>query len=225
MSHQIRVSILDDHQSIVDGYLFRLNPLPDINVVATASYAEELFPMLARHPTDVLILDVIVPVSQDNRNPYPILRDIPRLFEVYPDLAILVVSAHASRTFVRKVLQAGVNGYLLKEDQPLVQNLGEVIRSIAQGAVCLSQAVQDELRKSYPEEIELTSRQTEIFSLLIADPDLTAKEVAFKLHIAPSTTRNLMSDAYLRLDVQNRRAALAKVQELGLVTHPPPPEL
>jgi two-component system nitrate/nitrite response regulator NarL len=221
MSQYIRVSILDDHQSIVDGYQFRLNPLPDIDVVATASYAVSLFPMLAEHPTDVLILDVIVPVSPDNHNPYPILHDIPRLFEAYPDLAILVVSAHSSRTFVRKVLQAGVNGYILKEDSSQIQNLGQVIRDIAQGNICLSQAVKDELQKSYPSEIKLTSRQTQIFSLLIAEPDLTAKEVAFKLHIAPSTTRNLMSDAYFRLGVNNRRAALAKVQKMGLVTHPP----
>lgn len=225
MSQQIHVSILDDHQSIVDGYLFRLNSLPGINVVGTASYAEELFPMLAKHPTDVLILDVWVLISPDNRNPYPIMHDIPLLFELYPDLAILIISAYASRTFVRKVLQAGVNGYLLKEDQKSVQNLEEVIRAILKGTIYLSQVIQDDLQKSYPEEIDLTLRQAEIFSLLLADPDLTAKEVALRLNVAPSTIRNLLSDAYLRLGVRTRRAALAKVQELGLVTHPPPPRL
>lgn len=224
MSQQIRVSILDDHQSIIDGYLFRLNPLPDINVVATASYAEELFSMLATHPTDVLILDARVRISPDNDNTYPILYNIPHLFETYPELAILVISAYAPRTFVRKVLQTGINGYILKDDQVLVQNLGEVIRSVVQGSVCFSKSVQDGLQKSYPQEIDLTPRQTEVFSLLIAQPDLTTKEVATRLNIAPSTIRNLLSDAYLRLGVRNRSAALIQVQEMGLVTPPPPPE-
>lgn len=225
MSRQLRVSILDDHQSIVDGYLFRLNPLPDIKIVATASHAEELFPMLANHPTDVLILDVRVPISPDNHNSYPILYDIPQLFEAHPELVILVISAYAPRTFVRKILQAGINGYILKDDQKLVQNLGSVIRSAVQGHVCLSQSIQEELQKSYSQEIDLTSRQIEIFSLLISHPNITTKDVAKRLHIASSTARNLLSDAYLRLGVRNRGAALIKVQEMGLVTHPPPSKL
>lgn len=225
MSRQIRVSILDDHQSIVDGYLFRLNLLPDIVVVATASYAEELFSMLEKYPTDVLILDVRVCISPDNDNSYPILYDIPHLFDIYPELVILVISAYASRTFVRKVLQAGVTGYILKEDQELIQNLGEVIRATIQGNVYLSQSIQEELQKTYPQEINLTPRQTEIFSLLISYPNLTTREVAKRLHTAHSTTRNLLSDAYLRLGVRNRGAALIKVQEMGLVTPTLPPEL
>ncbi|MAT96406.1 MAG: hypothetical protein CL608_04615 [Anaerolineaceae bacterium] len=225
MSQKIHVSILDDHQSIVDGYLFRLNPLPDIKIVATTPYAEDIFSMLENHPTDVLILDVRVPISPDNNNSYPILYEIPRIFEAHPELVILVISAYASRTFVRKMLQAGINGYILKDDQKLVQNLGDVIRSAVQGHVCLSQSIQEELQKSYSQEIDLTPRQIDIFSLLISHPNVTTKEVAKRLHIAPSTARNLLSDAYLRLGVRNRGAALIKVQEMGLVTHPPPSEL
>ena len=61
MSPKIRVTILDDHQGIIDGYLYRLNKNPEIEVVATANYGKDIEPLLTHHPTDVLILDVQVP--------------------------------------------------------------------------------------------------------------------------------------------------------------------
>ena len=70
MSDKILLSILDDHQGIVDGYLYRLNGNAQIEVVATMTYGEELEPTLAKSPTDVLLLDINVPTSPDNHNPY-----------------------------------------------------------------------------------------------------------------------------------------------------------
>jgi two-component system nitrate/nitrite response regulator NarL len=68
MSDKIRVTILDDHQSIVDGYLYRLNKKPGIEVVAAIRFGEELEPTLAKYPTDVLLLDFSVPTGPLNQN-------------------------------------------------------------------------------------------------------------------------------------------------------------
>ena len=80
---KIRATILDDHPSIVDGYVYRLSRIPQIEVVATCSFGDELEPSLCEHPTDVLLLDVNVPAGPDNPNPYPILSIIPRLLQQY----------------------------------------------------------------------------------------------------------------------------------------------
>ena len=45
---KVRVAILDDHQSIIDGYVYRLSTNSDVQVVATATYGEDLEPMLKR---------------------------------------------------------------------------------------------------------------------------------------------------------------------------------
>jgi DNA-binding NarL/FixJ family response regulator len=60
MSPQVRVAILDDHQSIIDGYTYRLSVVPEIQIVAMAVYGEDLETMLASHKVDVLLLDVSV---------------------------------------------------------------------------------------------------------------------------------------------------------------------
>jgi DNA-binding NarL/FixJ family response regulator len=66
---KIRVAILDDHPSIIDGYIFRLGKADDIEVVATALFVDELENILKSKKTDVLILDVFVPSSKYNSNP------------------------------------------------------------------------------------------------------------------------------------------------------------
>ena len=48
MSRKIRVTILDDHQSIMDGYLFRLNKIPEIEVAGTIAFCKEVVPTLAK---------------------------------------------------------------------------------------------------------------------------------------------------------------------------------
>jgi len=106
MKDKIQVMIMDDHQGIVDGYLYRLSIVPNIAVVDTLSYGEDLEPALKENPVDVLILDVEVPASPDNPNAYPILHTIPKLLRLYPNLAILVISVHNEPGLVRATMGA-----------------------------------------------------------------------------------------------------------------------
>src|SRR5215211_4034572 len=86
-AEKVRVAILDDHQSIIDGYIFRFSRTPEIEVVAIASYGEELEPLLAKHRVDVLLLDLSVRTSPENPNPFPILHTIPKLLQKYGHLS------------------------------------------------------------------------------------------------------------------------------------------
>lgn len=218
MCQRIRVAILDDHQSIIDGYIFRLSDMPDIEVVATANVGEALERMLAECDVDVLLLDVMVPTSEDNANPYPILHLVPQLLQTYPELVILVMSMHAQRSLIRGVVEAGVSGYILKDDYASIRELGSIVRSVAGGGIHFSQQAHAQLLRGSQEDETLTPRQREALSLAAAYPDLTAAQLAKRLEIAHSTVRNLLSGAYLRLGVRNRNAAVARARSLGLIT-------
>jgi two-component system nitrate/nitrite response regulator NarL len=225
MAEKIRVAILDDHQSIIDGYLYRLVKAPEIEVAATGRYGEELEPMLSRHRIDVLLLDVMAPTAADNDNPYPILYLVPKLLQRYPHLTILIISMHAQRVLIKSMVEAGVSGYILKDDQAVIRELAAVVRSVAQGGICFSRPVHDLLLKDQAAEPVLTARQSEVLSLLAAYPNLTTAEAARQLQVAHSTVRNLLSGAYLRLEVHNRTAAIAKARQQGLLTPLTLPEL
>ena len=218
MSKKFKVAILDDHQSIVDGYKYRLASNPEIEVVATAFFGEELEPLLKEHSVDVLLMDISVPTSKTNSNPYPILYLIPEFLNKYPALSILVISMHDQRTIIQAVLEAGASGYILKDDRAMIESLGSAVQSIAHGGICISRSLANLLMDNSSPSQGLTTRQAEILSLLAAYPELTTADTALQLNIAHSTVRNLLSGAYLRLGVRNRAAAILEARRLGLVT-------
>ena len=210
------MTIMDDHQSIVDGYLFRLGKAPGIEVVATLAYGEELEPALKEEPVDVLVLDVQVPVAPGNPSPYPILHIIPQLLQLYPDLEIIVISMFDDRSLIRAVVEAGASGYILKNDSPVIQQLGKVIIAVANGDVCFSEKILKAFVSKKDEPF--TARQLEALSLCAAFPNSKTAELARKMKIANSTLRNLLSTVYLKLGVQTRAAAIAKARQMGIIT-------
>jgi len=220
MTKKISVTILDDHQSIIDGYLYRLSGQAKIEVVSTITYGEELEPALAKYPTDVLLLDINVPTAPDNLNHYPILYAIPKLLQVYPDLNVLVISMFAERGLIRAVMESGASGYILKDDQTTIRDLGNVVLSIAGGGIYFSQKAHQLLltQKTIPTGQRLSTRQLEALSLCASYPNSSTAELAQKMSVTNSTVRNLLSGAYARLEVQTRAAALAKAKQLGLIT-------
>lgn len=220
MPKKIRVAILDDHQSIIDGYQYRLGQRPEIDVVATGRTSQDLEPMLSAYKPHVLLMDVNVPISPDVLTPFPILNVIPRLLQEYPDLVILVISMHTEWTLINAVLEVGGSGYILKDDRAAIQNLGNIILSVAHGGIYFSQRIKDQLLSHQDTAPLLTTRQLQILSLFAANPELTAAAVAQEMNLSHSTVRNLLSKAYLRLGVHNRAAAISKAQHLHLIPSP-----
>jgi len=216
MKNKIQVIIMDDHQSIVDGYLYRLSKAPEIEVIKTLAFGDDLEPALKEHPVDVLVLDVEVPASPENSNSYPILHTIPKLMQMYPNLAILVISMHNEPGLIRSIVDAGAAGYILKSDSNKIQELGKWIVSLVNGDPCFS----DKILRVFPGRLNepFTLRQLEALSLCAAYPNSKTAELAAKMKIANSTLRNLLSTVYLKLGVQTRAAAISKGRELGIIT-------
>lgn len=219
MSHPFSVGILDDHSITIDGYRARLAQDPDLTVAWTAAYGEDVLERMAEHPVDVLILDVSVPTSLVNPSPYPILDAIPRLLESHEGLTILVISMHAESRLIKNVMRQGASGYILKDDRASLDRLDRVVREVANGDIVLSPLAGQRWReRQEPGERTLTPRQLQVLSLCMAYPDETSQQLAMRIGITPVTLRNLMSSAYLRLNVRSRTAAVAEAQRRSLIT-------
>jgi two-component system, NarL family, nitrate/nitrite response regulator NarL len=216
---RVRVAILEDHQSIIDGYMYRLSTAPEIQVVGAVSYGENLEPLLADHPADVLLMDINVPASPENRNPFPVLHMLSSLHDKYPDLRVLAISVLTQNTLIEALIDAGVSGYIFKHDQASIQQLAKIVLMTASGGVYFSQDAYQKIRgnPAQSKDSPLTLRQMEILSICAAYPDVTTSELATRLGIASSTLRNLLSGAYLRLDVRTRAAAISKARQMGLL--------
>ena len=210
----IKVAILEDHQSIVDGYLYRLSAEPKIQVVATIFFGEELEPTLTQHQVDVLLLDVQVPTSELNSNPYPILHSVSDLMQRHPNINILAISMHTQAVLIQSLVDAGVSGYIYKDDYASIRQLAKIILMVADGGIYFSEAAHRQLhqKRSGMTNPILSPRQIEVLSLCAAYPDDSTDKLAEHLGVAGSTLRNLLSNAYIRLGVHTRAAAIAKIQ-------------
>lgn len=224
MAKRIRVAILDDHQSVVDGYAYRLSGNKNIQLVASANYGSQLDGLVQDENIDVLLLDVSVPMSEDDENPFPLLTILPRLKKGFPDMAILVISMHGERSLVRAALDAGANGYILKDDREATLQLAEAVTLVSTGGIYLSKQLRNLFTEPGPMDVaqNLSKRQLEALSVCAAYPEITTEDLAKQMNIAPSTVRNLLSRAYSRLRVRNRTAAITRARQLGLITPYPP---
>jgi two-component system nitrate/nitrite response regulator NarL len=219
MKEKIKLAILEDHQSIIDGYIYRLKESNEIKIVAIERYGERLEQMLDAQPVDVLIMDINVPTSPDNPNTFPVLHNIQKIIQKYPDLEILVISMLTQQALIRALVAAGISGYIFKDDGNSIRHLAKIIPTIASGGIYFSEEAYQKLRREESSESGslLTARQIEALSLSAAYPDLSTAAIAGKMGVAGSTLRNLLSGAYLRLGVRTRAAAIARLQQMGLI--------
>ena len=219
MSETIRVAILDDHQGVIDGYQYRMLEAPGIEIVTTMHYGEELEATLDENIVDVILLDIQVPTSPGNTNPFPILYLLSTILQKYPLLSAIIISMHAQRSMIHTLMEAGASGYILKEDHAAIRSLPTIIRNIYDGGIYMSQIAYRELMKSRQADYDqpLSPRQREVLSLCAAYPNAKTADLAQRMGVAHSTLRNLLSGTYFKLGVNTRAAAIAEARRSGLI--------
>src|SRR5262245_9306277 len=121
---------------------------------------------------------------------------------------IIILTTFARPGYLRRALEAGAAGYLLK-DAP-AEKLADVIRSVHRGMrVVDPQLAQDAWGESDP----LTDRERQI--LRAAEEGLASADIAEKLHLSEGTVRNYLSEAISKLGVSNRIEATRLARQKG----------
>lgn len=207
----IRVAVVDDHPHVAIALRTLLDEVPDIQLVAESKRGSDVAALMRQTRPDVLLLDLFIEPQFDA------LAAVRRLRADFPDLKICLLSAYLEPLRLRDLLQAGVYGYILKDDD-YVSRIDSIIRDLADGQIYLSpqayQALAQATRAGGKEQV-LTEREVEI--LRLAKRGLPNPQIAQALHISPGTVRNHLSTIYRKLDVHSRHEALHTAQERGLI--------
>lgn len=206
----IRVVLADDHPVVRQGINSILTYDEQIKVVGEASDGFETQKVCQEKSPDILLLDLSMPG--------PKLTDlIQGIREVCKTIKIMVLSAHDDDIYVREVIKAGVEGYLLKEEAPDV--VTKAVHSIYSGSTWFSQPIVEKLVqwqfgvKSDAEEVQLTKREKEILTLLAKGFD--NGKIADNLGLAEQTIRNYVSTIYEKVDVHTRAEAIVWAIDSG----------
>ena len=197
----IRV-LLAEHQSMVLGALSALLRLEsDIEVLGAAADGETAWRQLQSLQPDLLVTDIEMPGLTG-------LELAQRVQRHALPVKVVIVTTFARPGFLRRALDAGVAGYLLK-DAP-AEKLAEALRTVHRGG----RAIDPELAlEAWSEADPLNDRERQV--LRLAGEGLSASDVAARLNLSHGTVRNYLSEAIGKLGVGNRIEAYRLARQKG----------
>ncbi|MBC3918408.1 response regulator transcription factor [Undibacterium sp. CY18W] len=211
----IRVLLADDHALVRSGIHSLLKSMPGIQVVAEAADGAEALLLAGTHKPDLAILDI----AMKGMNGVEAVR---RFRAQQPDIKLLMLSMYSSEEYVMQALNAGANGYLLKDSA--AYELEKAIRQVMQGqryldSILSPQALDEYMRrvldKGTSAEV-LTPRQRQILQL-IAEGDNT-KEIAYRLNVSGKTVETHRAQLMERLDIHDVPGLVRYAIRMGLTT-------
>jgi len=197
----IRVLLAED-QAMVRGALAALLRLePDIDVVGSAADGEEAWRAVQQLKPDILVTDIEMPGVTGIELAQRVQRyELPS--------KVVIVTTFARAGFLRRALDAGVSGYLLK-DAPAEQ-LADALRKVHRGG----RAIDPELAlEAWSEADPLNDRERQV--LRFAGEGMSAGDIAARLNLSQGTVRNYLSEAIGKLGVGNRIEAFRLARQKG----------
>lgn len=218
--------IVDDHKVVRQGLQTFLALDSEIELVGTATNGQEALDRIETYKPDVVLMDLQMPVM-DGFEATRLLR------QRFPQVKILALTSFLQQETISQALNAGANGYLLKDLEG--PDLTKAIKSAATSQVVLSPGVAalffqpsgsvtevprlpPTINNLVPEEVShrFTPREVEVLQLLAEG--LTNKEIAYRLNLSEKTIKVHISIIMAKLNAQSRTQAALYAMRLGL-TH------
>jgi two-component system, NarL family, response regulator DesR len=196
----IRVVLAEDQAMVRGAFAALLALEDDIEVVAAAADGVEAMEAVALHRPDVLLTDVEMP----RLGGIELAARVRASF----DTRVVIVTTFARAGYLRRALDAGVTGYVLK-DSPIDQ-LASALRTVHAGG----RVIDPELAVAvWGSADPLTDRERDVLRLV--GDGLPNSQIADELSLAEGTVRNYLSSAMLKLDARNRTEAFARARDAG----------
>jgi two-component system response regulator DesR len=197
----IRVVLAEDQGMVLGAFASLLDLQADITVVATATNGDDALVAVREHRPDVLVTDIEMP----GRTGLDLAVALNRLGD---PARVLIVTTFARSGYLRRAIDAGVAGYVLK-DAPIGE-LASALRRVHAG----ERVVSPELAVAAWDAADpLTDRERELLRA-VADGDGNAA-IAARLCLAEGTVRNYLSSAMAKLGARNRTEAVRTAEDRG----------
>lgn len=199
---RIKILFADDHAIVRDGLRSLFKSDPGFQIVGEAADGNEAIKLVAKYRPDVAVLDISMP-NVNGIEATGIIK------QRYPETKVLVLTIHENEEYIRELILAGADGYVLKNAEK--KEIFDGVRAVANGSTFFSANVSKALleglvrstRSKVPfqlsNEDKLTKRETEVLRLIAEG--LTSKQIAERLSLSITTVNSHRTKIMKKLNI------------------------
>jgi DNA-binding NarL/FixJ family response regulator len=216
MGKIVRIVLVEDHTILREGLRALLSADPKFEIVGEADDGREAVRQVEKLIPDLVVMDLSMP----RMTGMDAIREIKRR---HPGTKIIALTVHKAEEYLRTTLQAGAEGYVLKDATH--EELMLAIQNVLKGKTYLSPSVSNTVIEGYLEGKEnqipnpklglLSPREREILKLIAEG--YKNKEIAADLFISLKTVEKHRANLMKKLDLHNAAALTTFAIEQGLV--------
>lgn len=202
---KIRILVADDHFIVRMGLVSLISTESDMEVVAEAADGAQVVDLFGKCKPDLVLMDLRMPVKDG-------IQATTEIRSQHPDARVLVLTTFDGDTDIHKALQAGAQGYVLKNSTG--EKLIPAMRAVIAGQRWIPTEVASRLasRKLFE---ELTSRELQVLQLLAKG--LANKQIGDVLNITEHTVKDHLKSILGKLHVADRTEAVTAAILRGII--------
>lgn len=214
----INIGLVDDNIFMLNSVEEKLSLFSDIIVKSTSHGGSSLLEQLEDDSNyDIILMDIEMPGLSG-------IETTAIVKQKYPQIKVVMFTVFDNDDNIFKAIQAGADGYLLKDVNPnvLYKGIHDTLNggaamspSIALKALKLLRNPQSISDKEKSKEVSLTSRETDVLEQL--GKGLSYTKIAENLFISPSTVRKHIENIYKKLQVHNKLEAVDRARRQNLI--------
>ena len=208
----ITVLIVDDHAVVRDGLRAILESETGIEVIGIAINGREAVQETTRLKPDVVLMDIAMPELNG-------IEAAAQIRDACETTSVIILSMYATSEHVFRAIQAGVQGYLVKESAGA--EVVNAVRRVHDGERYLSRNISDAVIEAYVKQHQaksplesLSPREREILQLVVEG--LSSNSIALRLELSPKTVETYRGRLMQKLDVDNLPALVRFALQHGL---------
>jgi len=212
----IRVMVAEDHHLVRQGLIKLLEGGGDMDVVGEADDGKQAVALVKEIHPDVVILDISMPKLDG-------LGALDEIRRIKPRSQVVILSMHADPIMIRKALQEGALGYVVK--QSIADELLAAVRAAKNGSMFLSSGISGVIAENFfaesPHNLldRLSPREREVVKRIV--DGYSTREIAESLGTSVKTVEKQRRDAMRKLGAENLASLVRISLQLGLTVNQP----
>ena len=213
----IKFAVADDHKIFRQGLIAALSGDPELQCIGEAENGIKALSLVAQQSPDVMLLDIKMPEMDG----IAATKEIRRL---HPDVKILILTTYDDEHLIMHLLEAGANGYLLKNADAVditiaihtVMEHNYYFNDLVSKTMLRSLMNKGNIGTNFKERIKLTDKETKVLELICQE--FTAAEIADKIFLSKRTVEGIRAELLEKIGVRNTAGLVIYALKNGIIS-------